>query len=105
DAVLFMWTTAPHLPEAFEVLAAWGFEYCTHFAWVKDKIGLGYWIRNQHELLLIARRGDPPTPKEGDRPPSIINAVRREHSRNPILRQTLAPSWAQGASRHARCRQ
>jgi len=30
-----------------------------------------------------ARRGDPPTPKEGDRPPSIINAVRREHSRKP----------------------
>jgi N6-adenosine-specific RNA methylase IME4/ParB-like chromosome segregation protein Spo0J len=83
DAVLFMWTTAPHLPEAFEVLAAWGFGYCTHFAWVKDKVGLGYWIRNQHELLLIAKRGDPPTPKPGDRPPSVISAPRREHSRKP----------------------
>jgi ParB-like chromosome segregation protein Spo0J len=59
DAALLMWTTAPHLRESFQVLDAWGFEYCTHFAWVKDKVGLGYWIRNQHELLLIAKRGDP----------------------------------------------
>jgi MT-A70 protein len=27
DAILFMWTTAPHLGESFEVLEAWGFEY------------------------------------------------------------------------------
>jgi hypothetical protein len=33
DAVLFMWTTAPHLRESFEVLDAWGFEYCTHSVW------------------------------------------------------------------------
>jgi len=83
DAVLFMWTTAPHLQQAFEVLAAWGFVYCTHFAWVKDRPALGYWVRNQHELLLIAKRGDPPTPKGGDRPSSVINAPRREHSRKP----------------------
>jgi N6-adenosine-specific RNA methylase IME4 len=83
DAVLFMWTTAPHLRQAFEVLAAWDFVYCTHFAWVKDRPALGYWIRNQHELLLIAKRGDPPAPKGGDRPSSVINAPRREHSRKP----------------------
>jgi N6-adenosine-specific RNA methylase IME4 len=83
DAVLFMWTTAPHLREAFEVLAAWQFDYCTHFAWVKDRAGLGYWVRNQHELLLIARRGNPPTPRPSDRPPSVISAPRREHSRKP----------------------
>jgi N6-adenosine-specific RNA methylase IME4 len=83
DAVLFMWTTAPYLRQAFEVLAAWGFEYCTHFAWVKDRPALGYWVRNQHELLLIAKRGNPPTPRPGDRPPSVINAARREHSRKP----------------------
>ena len=83
DAVLFMWTTAPHLRQAFEVLAAWGFVYCTHFVWVKDRPALGYWVRNQHEVLLIAKRGDPPTPKGGDRPSSVINAPRREHSRKP----------------------
>jgi N6-adenosine-specific RNA methylase IME4 len=83
DALLFMWTTAPHLPEAFQVLAAWSFEYCTHVVWVKDKWGLGYWVRNQHELLLIATRGNFPAPKPADRPSSVISAPRREHSRKP----------------------
>jgi N6-adenosine-specific RNA methylase IME4 len=83
DAVLFMWTTNPHLPEAFEVLAAWGFTYCTNVVWTKDKWGLGYWVRNQHELLLIATRGNPPTPLPESRPSSVITAARREHSRKP----------------------
>src|SRR5215831_6647964 len=46
-----MWTTVPHLRESFQVLDAWGFEYKTNIVWVKDKIGLGYFVRNQHELL------------------------------------------------------
>ena len=83
DAVLFMWATSPNLQQAFDVLAAWGFEYVTSLAWVKDKIGLGYWVRGQHELLLIARRGSMPAPLPADRPPSVINAARREHSRKP----------------------
>jgi N6-adenosine-specific RNA methylase IME4 len=83
DAVLFMWTTAPHLRESFDVLAAWGFEYKTNIVWVKDKIGLGYFIRNQHELLLVATRGDMPSPSPANRPSSVIDAPRREHSRKP----------------------
>jgi N6-adenosine-specific RNA methylase IME4 len=83
DAVVFLWTTAPHLHEAFEVLDAWGFEYVSNVVWLKDKIGLGYWVRNQHELLLIARRGDMPTPAPACRPPSVIQAPAREHSRKP----------------------
>jgi N6-adenosine-specific RNA methylase IME4 len=83
DAALFMWTTVPHLRESFDVLAAWGFEYKTNIVWVKDKIGLGYFVRNQHELLLVATRGDMPSPSPGNRPPSVITAPRREHSRKP----------------------
>jgi N6-adenosine-specific RNA methylase IME4 len=83
DAALFMWTTAAHLPEALRVIGAWGFEYVTCAVWVKDKPGPGHWVRNQHELLLIARRGDMPTPLPADRPPSVIPAPRREHSRKP----------------------
>jgi N6-adenosine-specific RNA methylase IME4 len=83
DAALFMWTTGPHLRESFDVLASWGFEYKTHIVWVKDKIGLGYFVRNQHELLLVATRGDMPSPSPANRPPSVIHAPRREHSRKP----------------------
>jgi N6-adenosine-specific RNA methylase IME4 len=83
DAALFMWTTVPHLRESFDVLVAWGFEYKTNIVWVKDKIGLGYFVRNQHELLLVATRGDMPLPSPGNRPSSVIDAPRREHSRKP----------------------
>src|SRR5215471_15852471 len=82
-AALFMWTTVPHLRESFQVLDAWGFEYKTNIVWVKDKIGLGYFVRNQHELLLVATRGDMPSPSPANRPPSVISAPRREHSRKP----------------------
>jgi N6-adenosine-specific RNA methylase IME4 len=83
DAVLFIWVTCPHLQQAFDVIQAWGFQYATNIAWMKDKTGLGFWVRNQHELLLIAKRGDMPAPAPSRRPPSIINASRREHSRKP----------------------
>src|SRR6516162_4741203 len=68
DAALFLWTTVPHLRESFDVLVAWGFEYKTNIVWVKDKIGLGYFVRNEHELLLVATRGDIPTPSASTTP-------------------------------------
>ena len=83
DAILFLWTTAPHLQESFEVLAAWGFEYKTNAVWVKHAQGLGFFVRGQHEHLLIATRGDIPCPLPGNRPASVIEASRREHSRKP----------------------
>jgi N6-adenosine-specific RNA methylase IME4 len=83
SAVLFMWTTAPHLRESFDVLDAWGFEYKTNIAWVKDRSGMGYRVRNQHELLIIATKGNMPAPLPANRPASVISAPRREHSRKP----------------------
>jgi N6-adenosine-specific RNA methylase IME4 len=84
DALLFLWATAPKLGECFEVLKAWDFDYRTCAVWAKDKIGMGYYFRSQHELLLLAKRGEPPTPKEGDRRSSIIHAARAEHSAKPV---------------------
>ena len=80
DAILFLWATSPKLTECMSVIERWGFTYRTCLVWVKDKIGTGSYVRNQHELLLIAKRGDDiPPPKESDRPPSILCAARREH--------------------------
>jgi hypothetical protein len=50
------------LPQALAVMAAWGFEYRSHAVWAKDRVGTGYWFRNQHELLLIGVRGAIPAP-------------------------------------------
>ena len=56
DCVLFLWATVPMLPHALVVMAAWGFDYRSHYVWVKDLMGTGYWNRNTHELLLIGTR-------------------------------------------------
>lgn len=94
DAAIFLWATAPNALGAFEVMSAWGFTYKTQIVWRKDRIGNGYWARNQHELLLIGVRGDMPPPLEEDRYPSVIDAPRGEHSDKPdIFRQLIEQAF------------
>jgi N6-adenosine-specific RNA methylase IME4 len=81
DCVLFLWGTVPMTPHALEVMAAWGLTYKSHFAWVKDRSGTGYWLRNRHELLLIGTRGDVPAPAPGTQFDSAFEAPAREHTR------------------------
>lgn len=83
DAILFLWATNAKLLEALEVIEAWGFTYKTNLCWVKDRIGTGYYVRGKHELLLIGKKGDMPTPAESDRPPSVLFADVGEHSEKP----------------------
>jgi N6-adenosine-specific RNA methylase IME4 len=83
DAVLFLWTPAPMLPHALNIIRRWGFEYLTHAVWVKDKIGLGTYLRHQHELLLIGYQGNHIARDPSRLPSSVIHAPRREHSRKP----------------------
>jgi N6-adenosine-specific RNA methylase IME4/ParB-like chromosome segregation protein Spo0J len=84
DALLYLWATAPKLAECFQVVTAWGFQYRTNLVWVKDKIGMGYHARNQHELLLVCRRGEMPPPEAGTQSSSVIFADRTEHSAKPV---------------------
>jgi len=83
DAVLFLWATSPKLEEALEVMRSWGFKYRTSAVWDKEKIGMGYYFRQQHEFLLLGTKGDPPTPPEEARPPSVFRAGRLKHSEKP----------------------
>lgn len=96
DAVLFLWATNPKLREGLEVIEAWGFEYRTNACWVKDRIGMGYYVRGQHELLLIGRRGKLPVPEPSQRPASVIKAPRGKHSEKPLaayeLIETMYPA-------------
>jgi N6-adenosine-specific RNA methylase IME4 len=65
-------------------MEAWGFDYRSHQAWVKDKPGTGYWFRNEHELLLVGVRGtEVPAPAPGQNWPSTIYAPVGRHSEKP----------------------
>jgi N6-adenosine-specific RNA methylase IME4/ParB-like chromosome segregation protein Spo0J len=59
DTILWLWTTNAHLPDAFGVIESWGFIYKTCLTWVKDRMGLGDWLRGQTEHCLLAVRGNP----------------------------------------------
>jgi len=83
DSILFMWATAPKLPEAVELMAAWGFRYKSHAVWDKVKIGMGYWFRGQHELLMVGIRGKVSPPPAHLRISSVIRRGRGRHSAKP----------------------
>lgn len=83
NAVMFLWATSPKLAEAIEVVAAWGFSYRTCAVWDKEIIGMGYYFRQQHELLLVCTRGEPGTPDEAARVSSVIRSRRSRHSAKP----------------------
>lgn len=85
DAVLFLWATSPKLTEALKVMTAWGFEYRTCAVWDKEQIGMGYYFRQQHELLLVGARGNAPVPEASTRLPSVFRSKRSEHSEKPTF--------------------
>jgi N6-adenosine-specific RNA methylase IME4 len=97
DAVLFLWATNPKLEDALRVMREWGFQYRTNMAWVKPTIGTGYYFRGQHELLLLGVRGKMGPPAEEDRPPSVLVAETREHSRKPeVVYEIIEKMYPQG---------
>jgi N6-adenosine-specific RNA methylase IME4 len=96
DCALFMWATDPLLPNALELIDAWGFKFKTvGFYWAKTNkradltklstadffTGLGYWSRANVEQCLLATRGSPPRLAKDVR--RLVISPRREHSRKP----------------------
>lgn len=83
DAVLFCWATFPLLPDALDVVKAWGFKYKTAFVWSKGRPNFGHYHTADAELLLVATRGScTPDAEKRDRQ---VQAVERtgKHSSKP----------------------
>ena len=85
--------------EALQVMEAWGYEYRTCVVWVKDQIGMGYYVRQKHELLLIGKRGNLPMPLPENRPESVIMAPRGAHSAKPVEAYELIERMYPGHSK------
>lgn len=89
DCVLFLWATASMLKDALAVMAAWGFDYKTHLVWGKERTGnargTGYWLSDEHELLLIGTRGHVPAPTGDVQARSLQCAPVGRHSAKPEL--------------------
>jgi N6-adenosine-specific RNA methylase IME4/ParB-like chromosome segregation protein Spo0J len=96
NAVLFMWSTSPHLPEALEVVKAWGFTYKTTFVWDKVKHNMGHYNSVRHEFLLVCTRGacTPDVKKLFD---SVVSIERTEHSKKPeFFREIIETIYTHG---------
>jgi N6-adenosine-specific RNA methylase IME4 len=81
DAVVWLWTTNAHLRWAFEILDEWGFAYKTMLTWVKDRMGVGDWLRGRTEHCLLAVRGKPLWNLTNQT--TVVEGAMREHSRKP----------------------
>lgn len=87
--VLFMWSIDTHVPQALELIEAWGFKFKTRaFEWVKTNrkspgffTGLGHWTRANPESCWLATRGKPKRLAKDVR--RLVVSPRREHSRKP----------------------
>jgi N6-adenosine-specific RNA methylase IME4 len=101
DAALYLWSTVPHLELALGVITAWGFRYRSSFAWVKDRIGTGYWARNRHELLLVGARGSGVCPRYRAirLTDSVIEGGQRQYARKPDAARAIIDRYHPGAHR------
>ncbi|MDR0397010.1 MAG: S-adenosylmethionine-binding protein [Oscillospiraceae bacterium] len=86
---LYLWAPNALLPDALEVMRAWGFNYKSNLVWEKvrkdgepDGRGVGFYFRNVTELLLFGVKGrNARTLAPGRRQVNLLRSQKREHSR------------------------
>jgi N6-adenosine-specific RNA methylase IME4 len=85
DCVLYLWTTVSQLDNALNLIRGWEFTYRSAHGWAKPRLGTGYWVRDNLELLLIATRGHPIAPAPGQQLPALMEAEQGPHSAKPEI--------------------
>lgn len=86
DALLFLWTSSPHLPQAISLMESWGFEYKTiAFVWEKQRVNPGYYTMSQVEICLVGKRkkGKIPSPRGARNVHQFLSQMRTRHSEKP----------------------
>lgn len=100
---LYLWTPNALLPEALEVMNAWGFRYVANIVWAKrrkdggpDGRGMGFYFRNVTELLLFGIRGSLKTLQPARTQVNMIETIKRDHSRKPDEQYGLIEACSPG---------
>lgn len=84
NSLLYMWTSSPHLDQAIQLGAGWGFKYATvAFVWHKGKTNPGFYTMSQCELCLVFKRGKIPTPRGSRNERQFLQETRTVHSKKP----------------------
>lgn len=87
---LYLWSPNALLPEALEIMRAWGFTYKTNLVWYKvrkdggpDGRGVGFYYRNVTELVLFGVKGGLRTLPPARSQVNLLATRKQEHSRKP----------------------
>jgi len=105
DAHCWLWVTNASLRYGYEVLEAWGFEPRSVLTWCKPRIGLGVYLRNATEHLLLGTRGSAPVNFRGQ--PTWMFAPLQEHSHKPeeqfaVIERISEPPYLELCARRKR---
>lgn len=102
SAVLFLWVpTRLKFSHGYTTAMAWGFpNYETTIYWNKvGRLGMGFWLRNQVEELLVFTRGD--VAPFGCQLPNILSLPALEHSEKPEeFRRMIETATGKFSRRH-----
>ena len=60
NAHCWLWVTAATLEHGYEVLRKWGFTPRSIFVWLKPRLGLGVYLRNCAEFVILGTKGKAP---------------------------------------------
>ena len=84
NALLFMWTSSPHLDQAINLGKGWGFSWATvAFVWNKMKTNPGFYTLSQCELCLVFKHGKIPAPRGARNIRQYVEVERGQHSQKP----------------------
>jgi N6-adenosine-specific RNA methylase IME4 len=81
DCIVWLWTTNAFMQLVFTVIGAWGFQQKTILTWVKDRMGVGDWLRGQTEHCLLCVRGKPQVNLTNQT--TVLEGPVRKHSQKP----------------------
>jgi N6-adenosine-specific RNA methylase IME4 len=95
DCILWLWTTNKHMADALDLVRHWGFRQKTIMTWVKDRMGVGEWLRGQTEHCILAVRGRPV--KTLTNQTTVLQAPRGRHSEKPEEFYRLVESLCPGS--------
>jgi N6-adenosine-specific RNA methylase IME4 len=94
DCVVWLWTTNAFLHEAYHVLEVWQCQPKTVLTWVKDRMGVGDWLRGKTEHCILAIKGKPVITLKNQT--TVLQGKRRGHSAKPeeffALVESLCPA-------------
>lgn len=92
NAHMYIWTTNTFMVEAHDLMKAWGFRQKTILTWVKPRLGMGTYYRNNTEHVLFGVRGKSPVLRRDCR--TAFTAEQGRHSEKPAAFYDIVESMS-----------